>query len=330
MSTITLTISVSDPQSLVGQYSCIKVYRSSLGATGDFVEVSTQYTRVPLIGSLSNYEFDDTNGDASYYYKTSFYNSTSGAESDLSAPVKGDLCGDYVSVQDLREDGYPSAQMSDMRAFALIQLWEDFVNQNTGQWFCPRAVTLELDGTNSALLQLPVPTIRIDAVYLNGSSQALPASQYVVYNRYFPDDRMNPKLKIKSAAASEAENFYAAVGGDLYGTLYSTLYGMVFKRGERNQRLVGLFGYVEQNGTPPPLIKYAVRKLIAMNAQPLALGGATSLAGPLTEEVTDRHKMSYSDKMLPSATLTGDPEVDRILARYRRAMIIDMPYGEII
>ena len=40
--------------------------------------------------------------------------------------------------------------------------------------------------------------------------------------------------------------------------------------------------------------------------------------------------MRYSEKMLPTATLTGDPEVDRILARYRRAVIIDAPYGEII
>ena len=330
MSTLALTITISDPQSILEQYTCIKVYRSNLGPAGDYVEVSTPATRVPIIGSLTSYEFDDPNGDPSFYYETSFYNPVTGDESDLSTPLKGDLCGNYVSVQDLREDGFPASTMSDMRAFALIQLWEDFVDQNTGQWFCPRPVTLELDGTNSALLQLPVPTIRVDAVYINGSTQALQASQYVVYNRYFPDDRMNPRIKIKSAAASEAENFYAAAGGDLYGTLYSTLYGLVFKRGERNQRLVGIFGYVEQDGTPPSLIKYAVRKLVALNAQPLALGGATSLAGPLAEEVTDRHKMRYSEKMLPTATLTGDPEVDRILARYRRAVIIDAPYGEII
>jgi hypothetical protein len=328
MSNITLTITVSDVISVTTQYDLIKIYRSSMGADGDYVEVSTPASRIPLIGSIYEYQFVDAGGDAAFFYKTSFFNSDTEDESDLSAPVKGDLTGNYVCVQDLREEGFTSAQMPDARALMLIQLWEDFVDQFTGQWFNPRAARLELDGSGSYLLQLGVPIIRVDSLQINGSSMVLPTSQYVVYDGV--ENRQNPRIKIRSAASSESENFYQVVGGDLNGGTYNTLFGLGFNRGERNQVVTGLFGYVEKDGTAPLLIKYAVRKLISLNSAKMGFGQASTIAGPVVEEVTDRHKIRYSEKMLPTATLTGDPELDRILCRYRRPAIIAAPYGELV
>lgn len=325
MSNITISITVPDPVEVLEQYDVIKVYRSNMGEAGDFVEVSTATTRILVLDDEQQYEFVDEHGDPAFYYKTSYYNTITQDESDLSDAVKGDLTGNYVSVQDLREEGFTEAVMSDARALALVQLWEDYVNQFTGQWFYPLATTLELDGTGSNLLQLSVPIIRVDELRLNDSSYVLPTSQYVAYTGRTPgnDDRTNPRIKIKSAASSAVESFYQAASTTM-------LRGVMFKRGEHNQKVTGLFGYVEADGTAPVLIKYAVRKLVSLNSAKLALGGATMLAGPMTKEVTDRHSVSYSEKMLPAATLSGDPEVDRIMARYRRPLVIMAPYGEVL
>ena len=66
MSIITLTLTISDPVEVFGIYDVIKVYRSTLGETGDFVEVSGVATRVPIVGSLTSYEYEDDAGDPSY------------------------------------------------------------------------------------------------------------------------------------------------------------------------------------------------------------------------------------------------------------------------
>ena len=46
---------------------------------------------VSLVPAQSEYEYEDVNGDSTYYYKTQYYNSSSGTYSGLSDPVKGDV-----------------------------------------------------------------------------------------------------------------------------------------------------------------------------------------------------------------------------------------------
>jgi hypothetical protein len=326
MATIKLRILVSELANVVTLFDRIKVYRSTTGPTGTYDEITTVGSRIPILADESVYEYDDVAGDPSYYYKTSYFHSISSLESGKSNPVKGEGTGNYVSIQDLRDEGITEAMLSDSRALALIQLYERYVDQVTGQWFYPRDLEIILDGNGSLLMQLGVPIIRLDELYVNSDSNALDPSLYTVYNRIVPDDRRNPRVKLNPAGH---------VGSDFYSTLVfggSTL----FQRGEQNQRLVGCFGFVEADGTAPPLIKYATKKLISMHTQKLGAGGAgPSQVGPIVEEWTDRHRIRYSEKATSGSSSssgysgTGDPELDMILSQYRRPPIIAAPYGEI-
>jgi len=326
MSVIKLRILVANLEEVLALYNRIKVYRSTTGPTGTYVEITTAMTRIPLVSEEEVYEYQDLTGAASYYYKTTYYHSSTLIESDASAPAKGEGTGNYVSTQDMRDEGVTEAQASDSKLLALIQQWEQFVEANTGQWFYPRDMTLELDGSGSYLLQLQVPIIRVDSLYINTTEQSvtpLDSGTYIVYNRRYPDDRTNPRIKIKSTVGSAVESFFQVGGGNFTS--------LIFKRGERNQQVVGTFGYTEDDGTAPLLIRYAVKKLVSLNLQPLGVGGASMLAGPVTKETADKHSISYSEKMLPSGfSLSGDPEIDRILRQYRRPLVINAPYGEIV
>ena len=321
MSNITLSLTVTD-SSIIVDYDTIKVYRSKWGPSGEYVEASTPATRIPMLDDETRYEFIDTYGDAAFYYKTSYWNSGTGAESEKSEAFKGDLTGNYICVQDLREEGFNDVKLSDLRALALIQMYEDFVDKTTGQWFNPREATFQFDGAGGNLLQFPVPIIRVDGLYVNESPTPLPVNQYVVYNRKNPDDRQNPRIKLKNPVLQTLEGFYQMVGGSMAA--------QIFKRGQLNQTVEGLFGYTEQDGTAPLLIKYAVRKLIAFNYEKLGTGESIMIAGPVISETTDRHNIKYSEKMLQANTLTSDPDLDRILIKYRRPLIIDAPYGELV
>jgi hypothetical protein len=57
--------------------------------TGDIDNGEDQH--ITLVALQENYEFDDRSGDASYWYKTQYYNTISGAFSSLSDPVQGNV-----------------------------------------------------------------------------------------------------------------------------------------------------------------------------------------------------------------------------------------------
>jgi hypothetical protein len=105
---------------------------------------------------------------------------------------------------------------------------------------------------------------------------------------------------------------------------------MMFRTGQQNQYIRGLFGYVEDDGSPPPLIKRALLKLVIDKlTRPLYPGTVNVtppplIAGLLREEWTDGHRI----KVEPSGGVlkvrapglfgvTDDPEVLGILRLYR-------------
>lgn len=63
---------------------------ADLGFTsGDIDNGEDQH--ITLVALQENYEYDDQSGDASYWYKTQYYNTTSGAFSSLSDAVQGNV-----------------------------------------------------------------------------------------------------------------------------------------------------------------------------------------------------------------------------------------------
>jgi hypothetical protein len=88
---IIVTIYISDPTAVIALgYNCIKIYRSDY-ENGYFSEITSASTR-PIISVSSKYiNYEDTTvyGTSSAWYKTSYYNNITLAESSLSTASQG-------------------------------------------------------------------------------------------------------------------------------------------------------------------------------------------------------------------------------------------------
>lgn len=227
----------------------------------------------------------------------------------------------YVTLEEVRNEGLTSAQASDARVLELIEYWSRFIDQACGQWFESRSLTVEMDGNDSPTLFLLAPIIELSALYLNEDTAPLPVGYYRVYNsRALPDDRRNPRIKLKGFKR------------DIFRPGLLSADGPRFLKGERNQKLVGTFGFTEADGSTPPLIKRAVLRLVLKNPRPMGEGGG---GPPVTQfiksETTDGHSISYATPselgVGSTGTLgvTGDPETERIIRMYRRPILLGAP-----
>src|SRR3990167_786182 len=115
MATITLTVVVSDIATVRSLFDKIKVYRSTTGVTGPYVEITSAPTRISLVEGQTIYSYTDTSGDDAYYYKTSFFNSASLIESSLSDAQQGegDPALDVMSVEELKTNYLFGVDLSD-------------------------------------------------------------------------------------------------------------------------------------------------------------------------------------------------------------------------
>jgi hypothetical protein len=106
MATIFVTVVVSDIAAVLSvPFDRIKVYRSTTGEGGVYAEITDASTRIPLAAGKQIYEYIDSAGDETYYYKTSYYNSSTTAESSLSDAVLGesDPALDILTPQELKD-----------------------------------------------------------------------------------------------------------------------------------------------------------------------------------------------------------------------------------
>lgn len=228
----------------------------------------------------------------------------------------------YISVSDLRDAGLSSATADDATVQAAILLWQQLIERATRQWFVPRTLSFYFDGNDSPMIGFAVPIISISELRINSSTTALDATLYKVYNRTFPDDRRNPRIKLLNG---EALN-------DIY-TAPMLSRRMRFRHGQQNQYVSGVFGYVEADGSPPPLIRRALVKLVLEKyAAPAAAVDQPALISQyVTEETTDGHSIKYYQganlKARPPGLsgLTYDEEVQEILKLYRAPIGVAVP-----
>jgi hypothetical protein len=324
MATIRLTITVADIDGTIALFDQIKVYRSTSGSGGTFVEITTVSTRIDLVAGQSVYEFVDGAGDPTYWYKSSFFNSVSSAESSLSEARQGDAL--YIGVDDLRAEGLtiPAGGDEEARALELIKTYQQIVDAITGQFFLPRQLTIDVDGRGVSLLRLPIPIVSVTSLFVNDDfDNAVDPEAYVVYDGRGGDDgrddRRNPRIKL----VSEEQSIFAGVG-----SVGRT--GAVFVVGEKNQRVVGSFGFVESDGCTPLPIQFCMKRLVARAYRsPLGTTDPTTPGGPVIEEETDRHRKRWADPYVGAkawpVTGTGDQECDLILSRYKRPLIVRGP-----
>lgn len=322
MATIKVTIKVSDIDDVIALFDQIKVYRSTTGVSGTYSELTGVGTRVDLVAGQSVYEYVDSAGDPAYYYKSSYFNSVSSAESSLSNPIQGSVDPLLVSLDDLRAEGVTIETADEERYLERIETWQAWIEQVTGLYFVPRQLTIDYDGTGTNLLQLPMPLVSLTYLYVNGDfDNAVDVDDFVAYTGRGGDDgrddRRNPRVKLVTTESS----IFTGVG-----PLCRT--NAVFEVGEKNQRIEGTFGFVEPDGCAPRPIVYALKKLVVRTGKPLALSGGTAgPAGPVVEEETDRHRRKWGDPYSGAKAwpVSGDLEIDSILARYRRPMIVKGP-----
>lgn len=222
----------------------------------------------------------------------------------------------YATVADVRAEGLTDAvAYPDALVQARLNLYAQYIERVTGQFFDVRALTLLLDGDDTDTLYLPFPIVALNQLFINGrfgTNDAMNLASYTVFNRQFPqDDRRNPKIKLNTVNL----DFYqmAAFGSG----------GRGFMRGLQNQKLVGTFGYVEADGSTPLLIRRALLLLVCRWPDILAPGSVPregNQKGIITSESTDGHSISYqtSRRLSPQSSITGDAEVDNILIMYKR------------
>lgn len=104
MAVIKIKTVVGNLTEVQGIFTHIKIYRSTTGISGTYVEITGPATRLAIESGKVVYEYTDQAGSSSYYYKSSYYNSTSLLESSLSDPQQGegDPALDIVSVAELK------------------------------------------------------------------------------------------------------------------------------------------------------------------------------------------------------------------------------------
>ncbi len=323
MSTIKVRWHVNELANVMDLFDVQKVYRAS-AADGPWTEITAAMTRVPLVEDVEDYLFDDASGTTASYYAVSYYNSDTAVESARSGSMRAGLAG-YATIDEVRAEGYLLADYSDARVAQAVALATALIDRATGQWFEPRRRKVRLDGRGTPELSLDMAVIAVLALTVNDQAVEIERDSAAVYNRHLtqgltaPDDRENPRIMLGPDA-----DF------------------MRWPRGVQNIYLDGFFGYTDlapdaavgettdgsqvplSYGVTPAPIRRACVILAGRLLEQVALGG--SLAAPsqariLSETTRDQ---SYTVQGLSSEDasygITGDVEVDNILAQYVRPM----------
>jgi len=242
----------------------------------------------------------------------------------------GSSADTYISITDVRNEGLTDVvAYPDNKVLAAIETWQAFIDRACRQWFVPKALILQVDGTDSDAIHFGVPIIAIDYIKINDSDTELDPSLYKVYSAVrYPNDRQNPRIKLVS---TDEVGIY--VQPLTYGDL-------IFRKGRKNQEIKGTFGYVEEDGSVPKLIKRAHLKLVIEKlTNPIYVADPASmpvspppLVGPLLEEVTDGHKIKYAQaggklrERAPGLSgITNDQEILDIVKLYRAPLGVATP-----
>lgn len=296
-----------------------KVYRSTTGPDGTFTELTNVSTRVSLVAGVTDYLFDDTGGASSYYYRVTYYHSTSLLESAPSVSMRGDLAG-YVTLADVRNEGYAETLVTDAAISRAAWMATTLIDRVTGQWFEPRRRTFRLDSKGGVDLFLNVPIIAVESISLAGISLARTRDTLLIYNRHLteglisPDDRNNPRI-----------SFATGIGKWSPAAPQSVLVDGYFGHTELGpDDAVGESGTVEQYplsmGRTPALIKRAALLLTARLMWGMATGRGDEFLARTRVVSESTRDQSYSLQPLSAADaefgITGDVEVDSILAMF--------------
>lgn len=204
----------------------------------------------------------------------------------------------YATVADLRAEGVTESQASDERLIALLEEVSRTIDGATGWYFEPRELTYHLDGRGTPSIEPPAPPIRLDRLAVDGAEVSLAPHDLVVVGAPVRPGFDAPRMTLR--------------------------HGRRFPRGHANIEAAGLWGYTEDDGSATGRTPLAIRRACMMSVlrllPPLGDGDAAHDARNRWRVVEERTRdQSYKlDRVGTAGPFTGDPDIDRILLRYRR------------
>jgi len=195
----------------------------------------------------------------------------------------------YITVEQVRKEG---GVAGNTRLTDAIMLAQQYIELMTSQWFEKRTKTLKLDGTGQTIISLPIFCISISSITEDGS--AIESGDYYLYNRFFPDDRKNPRIKFEKSLAI----------------------------GNLNIEVSGDFGYVEEDESTPVQIQKVCTKLALAEIGKITDQDRRDIINRnrITRETTDGHSYELGS-LINSFGYTADPEIDDVLIKYKRPII---------
>jgi hypothetical protein len=106
MAAVVLTLTVDNVAQVLAAYDHIRLYRSQTGPTGDFVAITDASTDIPLVPGQSQYQYEDLNGDPTFWYKSAFVNQITNSSSPTSNAFGTglDAALSVLSVQELKDN----------------------------------------------------------------------------------------------------------------------------------------------------------------------------------------------------------------------------------
>lgn len=193
------------------------------------------------------------------------------------------------------------AAASDARLETLLREASTFVESATGWFFEPREQTLRLDGRGHSSLEPPAPPIRVDSIFV----------EYLGAASVAPED-----LVVEGAPVQPG----------FQGPRVTLRHGRRFPRGVANVTIAGVWGYTEPDGTAlgrtPPAIRAATMQL-ALRGLPLLTSDDALETARRRWRVAEERTRDQSYRLAPtpfSTFITGDPDIDLVLMRYRRPL----------
>jgi hypothetical protein len=234
----------------------------------------------------------------------------------------------YVTPRQLRAEGVDTTALPDLRMVELIKLAQSFIERECRQPFRPVRRAVDFDGNGSALWLAPMPILGVEYLRINRSTIDLNHDQYAAYTSpflgtdpgYLPkDNRKNPRVKLIRGLSPSPFRAGRIIGSGGTGR---------FLPGAKAHTIKAVWGFLEPDGTTPPLIQNAALRLVLATATLMADAASSStIAGPVVREQTDTHEIEYADTVgsWDYTALATSPEVQDILRRYRAPLALGAP-----
>lgn len=136
MSVIKLTPVVAAIADVAKVFDRIMVYRSTEGKAGPFLPITTRATSLAINANQTVYEYEDLNGDESYYYCLQYLNVQTGAVSGLSDAQmgSGNAYLGIISVDQLKTNYLFGVDLTDPQGNPIPESFFTFFLASAASW----------------------------------------------------------------------------------------------------------------------------------------------------------------------------------------------------